>query len=167
MKRRAGRKKKATRRYFYLEQILPMRPYVQRLMGDLRAQRVRVDLLRRRLSGILPRAGAETYEHRRRRHEMLADIERTELAEKELYREFRSLGIRVGDVIRGEMLFPCLVDERDAYFIWYDGQHRPSHWRFRGDASLHGIPDRWFANGALDSEAQSSHDKSLTDEEWV
>lgn len=144
MKRKVGRRKAGPKRLFLLLQILPMRPYVTRLMADLRSCRVRQNRLMRMMAK-MPAQNNLPYEDRRRRHDAEAELSTLRLQEQTLLREFRKLGIRVGNVVRGEMLFACLVDQRDAYFVWYDGDKRPSHWRFRGEAELHPIPERWFS----------------------
>lgn len=143
MGRKTSRRKSGPRRLFLLQQILPMRPYILGLMADLRRNRVRQLRLRRLLKQYSQR-NAEAYEQRRQRHAAQAELEDLDVESAGLMRDFRKLGVRVGNVLRGEMLFSCLVDNRDAYFIWYDGERRPSHWRFRGERQMHTIPQRWF-----------------------
>lgn len=143
MKRKLGRRRPSNRKLFDLQQILPMRPYVFCLMNDLRILRRRLDSVRK--TAETPRILEKSYDLRRQRHEAVAELNRLRDEEQTLIREFKKLSIRIGNVQRGEMLFACLVDHRDAYFVWYDGEPRPTHWRFRGDADLRLIPDRWFA----------------------
>ena len=121
-----------------------MRPYIVRLMSDLREARIRAEKLRRLAHAPADRRN-DTYAERRKRHEACAELDRVSDEDRDLLREFRKLGVRVGDVLRGEMLFPCLVDNREAFFIWFDGQEQPSHWRFRGEGELHAIPSKWFS----------------------
>lgn len=144
MKRKVRRKRSKKRPIYLLPQILPMKPYVFGLMADLRACRGE----QKQLSSLakVPACGVEeNYQDRRRRHDASAALTKLRENELELLREFRSLGVRVGDVLRGEMFFPCLVDHRSAYFVWYDCEDRPTHWRFRSDSEMHRIPERWFS----------------------
>jgi hypothetical protein len=94
----------------------------------------------------------ENYEERRKRHDALAEMEPLHEHERSLLTEFRNLGVHVGDVGRGEMLFPCRVDGRQAFFIWIEGEPTPSRWRFRGDTGARTIPDQWFTMSRADSQ---------------
>ena len=143
MKWKTGRRRRGTRRIFLLPQIVPMRPYVVGLMADLRAVRIR-HLRLRRLTAVCSTAN-EAYEARRARHEAMAELEPLAREERGLSAEFRNLGVRIGDVLRGEMLFPCVIDSRQAFFVWFDDEPRPAHWRYRTDAELRPIPDHWFS----------------------
>lgn len=150
MKRKLGEPRRGTKKRFLLTQVLSMKPYLFGLMRDLRSTWIRQERLRCQLRVAAPGA-PESYEERRRRHD--AEAERVEL-EREytaLLREFRKLGVRVGKVLRGEMLFPCLIDRRDAYFVWCDSQDRPAHWCFLDEAEMHPIPERWFTMFSVDA----------------
>lgn len=130
------------RKIFLLDQILAMRPYVLGLIDDLRACVVRQHKLERMLKQPIRRD--RDYAGRRARHraeEELVDLSRQE---QELRNEFAKLSVKVGDVLRGEMLFPCYVDDRDAFMIWFADEENPTHWRFRRDRDSHRIPQRWF-----------------------
>ena len=156
MKRKLGRRRRGSRKPFLLNQILRMKPYILGLMRDLRALRIRRERLKLLVSSAV--SGTEqSYQERKRRHEANAELAELEQQELSLIREFRKSGVRVGNVLRGEMLFGCLVDNQEAYFIWFDGEDRPAQWRFRGEAETNPIPDRWFS--LFSSESQSLEEK--------
>lgn len=144
MKRKVGRKRKGAKHHFLLTQIVPMRPYLFSLMADLRECRIRQQRLRRIASAPKP-SHPESYEERRKRYEATEQLQKLADEQQEILREFRRIGVVVGSVIRGEMLFPCLVDNREAFFVWYDSEQQPSHYRFRKSSKLHPIPPRWFS----------------------
>jgi hypothetical protein len=145
MKQRQARERKKV--LFLLHEMLPMRPYLFSLMSDLRAVRIRQQ--RQRRLATPPRYIEQSYEERRKRHEAIAELARLQKEESDLFAEFEKLGVRVGDVIRGEMLFSCSIDHRDAYFIWYDSEPKPTCWRFRGNPETHEIRDDWFSPTAV------------------
>lgn len=139
-----GRSRQKKPRLFLLQQILPMKPYIFRLMADLRSCRAEQHRLKRQLQ--LSRSlRAANYATRRRGHDAIERLGELREAERDVMAEFRGLGISVGSVTRGELVFPCLVDNRRAYFVWYDSQDRPTHWRFRGDGQVRAIPEWWFS----------------------
>lgn len=143
MKRKVGRRRGGARKMFLLPQILPMRPYIVRVMADLRTTRHRMESLVRLAKA--PRSHeSQDYAQRRRRHDATEQLAKLRSEEQGLIREFKKLGIRIGNVDRGEMLFPCLVDSQDAYFVWYLDEPRPTHWRFQGDGDPREIPEAWF-----------------------
>jgi len=120
-----------------------MRPYVERLMDDLRSTRLRIERLQRD-SSTPARVQQTNYDDRRARHLLARELRTVQDHERDVQREFRHLGVAVGDVMRGEMLFPCKVDNRDAYFVWFEGEDRPTHWRFRGEPTARAVPEWWF-----------------------
>jgi hypothetical protein len=140
MKKNARRHRHRPQRAFLLPEIIAMRPYVASLMRGLQAvrqQRIAALALARQ-----PIAD-ESYVERRRRHDAIADLAGLEKEEQAVRQEFAQLGIVVGAVRHGEMLFPCLVDDQRAFFIWREGEPRPMAWRFRGERDLRPIPEHW------------------------
>jgi hypothetical protein len=137
-----SRARRRPARLFLLPQILPMKPYVLGLISDLRSAWTEQRQLNWLLDG--GRRVCEDYSKRRRRHDAALRVAQLRDEQQSLRAEIGRLGIIVGNVVRGEMLFPCLVDNRKAYFIWYVGTERPTHWRFRGERLLRPIPDCWF-----------------------
>lgn len=143
MERQNRKRRKRPGKLFLLHQVLPMRPYLMSLMKDLRAGRLRQNRLRTvSLAGA--RAAKEPYCVRKVRHDADAEFSQIRKDEQEILKEFKKLMVRVGNVLRGEMLFPCIVDNREAYFIWFNDQPRPTHWRFHGDRATQPIPEQWF-----------------------
>ena len=143
------RNQRVPKKLFLLSRILPMRPYVCRLMADLRGHRIRQWHLQRMSK---PSRGGEkeAYDRRRGRHQAMAQLEKSQDEELELLQEFNRLGIRVGNVLRGEMLFPCPVDSQWAYFVWYDSEPLPTHWRFHGESRLYPNTEPWFEQVKFD-----------------
>jgi hypothetical protein len=121
-----------------------MMPYFAGMVRDLRVARFGQVKLRR-ISQDLKPSTAETYPQRRRRYEVQDEVERLASQERSILAELRKLGVEIGSVARGELLFPCLVDDRPAAFIWYDGEERPTCFRVRGEQELKRIPERWFS----------------------
>lgn len=159
MKRKLGRKRKGAKQHFLLPQVLQMRPYLFSLMADLRECHVRQQRLRKIVSA--PKAPSpQEYSERRKLYEANEQLQKAGDEKQELMREFRRLGVMVGSIIRGEMIFPCLVDNREASFIWFDSEQQPTHYRFRRSSKLHPIPPRWFSLFHADDDCQSA-------DEWV
>jgi hypothetical protein len=142
MTARTGKRRKQV--YFLLHQILPMRPLIERLQRDLRALVAARATLRREQAEIdaLPRRDPERLGRLRRSE---AEAARLTKARDEIRDECRSLGIRPSNDPSGEVQFPCSVDFRDAYFVWYGDEPRPTHWRFRGEEDVEAIPATWYA----------------------
>ena len=142
MRARTGKRRKQV--YFLLHQILPMRPLIERLQRDLRTLVATRANLRRELAAIddLPRRDEGRISRLRRAE---AETARLAKAREEIREECRSLGLRPANDPSGEVQFPCSVDFRDAYFVWYGDEPRPTHWRFRGEEDVEAIPESWFA----------------------
>jgi hypothetical protein len=142
MSRRTERWRYGKRRFFMLQQVLPMGPYVLRVMADLRWTWIRAERLRRFLARD---SSHDEYLDRRKRQEAREELRRAETDQRQCVEEFRKLGVGFGDILRGEIQFPCLVSKREAVYIWYDGDQAPRYWRFRNEAHLRRIPQEWFS----------------------
>lgn len=126
---------------FSLPLIRAMKPYLDRVLADLsqlRDQREHLDAVANRA----PRPNDDFASRRRRR---FAQIDRDKL-DREIdaaTTELLALGVTLADTGSLTLLFPCQIDHRRAFFIWTEGEDRPTRFRFRGDKRLFPIPERW------------------------
>ncbi len=138
-----------TRRYFRLEEIQAMRPYLIGLMEDLRERTIRRNHLEFHIQTPSAAKNAlDNYSDRKNRYSKEEELEKLVEEIFKLRREISRMGIKLGDVLRGELLFPCRVSYRDAFFYWTDEQERPESWRFKEEDRLRPIPQFWFATNS-------------------
>ena len=131
-----------TRRYFRLEEIQAMRPYLLRLIADLRELTIRRNHLE--FHAQHPATSSGDYAERKNRYSREQELETITEEIFKIRREITRLGIKLGDAVRGELLFPCRVSYRNAYFLWTDEQERPESWRFKEEDRFRPIPQFWF-----------------------
>jgi hypothetical protein len=126
----------------YLLCDLPrMRPYIVRLLRTLEHEEIRRSCAERELAAL---RSARTPTDRRRR--ILADMELrfAEAALERLSDECAEIGVQCGQNGACELLFPTMVDDRSAYFVWKRGDLLPVLWRFSEAEDDRFIPERWY-----------------------
>ena len=121
-----------------------MLPLVQRVVGDILADRKSLDRLQPEQDRLDRHRRDLVWQERQRRyqvHEEVAQAERHLTAASE---ELSALGVTVLDPDAGRVGFPTLVNDRRAFFSWKPGQETLTSWHFAEEIADRPIPMSWW-----------------------
>ena len=120
-----------------------MLPLVQRVVSDvvhswrrlaqLRPEQNRLDRQRRTLA----------WPERCRRYQIREDVADAERVLQGALAELTSLAVVLLDPVLGQVGFPTVVNNRQAFFSWQLGEEALNHWHFPEETVRRPIPATW------------------------
>ncbi len=110
-------------------------------MADLRLATKREAELQRRVQA---GRAAEDYQQRRARYEVERQLQRAQERVAACRHELAGPGRDPPARSRwAKCSFLSVVNDHEAYFVWFDSHQRPTHWQFADETELRCIPRRW------------------------
>jgi hypothetical protein len=121
-----------------------MLPLVQRVVGDILADRQLLDRLQPEQERLDRHKRDLVWQERQRRYQVHEEVACAERHLHAALEELIALGIALLEPEVGRVGFPTLVNDRRAYFSWQPGEETLMSWHFAEESAARPIPASWW-----------------------
>lgn len=143
--RASGRAEKARRRARTLD--LPttrrMLPLVQRIVSDIVRDHGELNRFAFEQEGLDRDKRNLNWTERQRRYTLQGEVTRLQSRLEEERKELDRLGAVLVSPTVGQVAFPTVINDQEAYFSWQLGEDGVLYWHFDGEATRRPIPPQW------------------------
>jgi hypothetical protein len=127
-----------------------MLPLVRRIIHDVTRANQALDLLLPEQDQLDRQKRTLDWPARSRRYRLREEIADQEHNLQDGLAELEFLGVDLLDPAKGQVGFPTIVNGRDAYFSWWNGEEDLAHWHFAGEKQRRRIPSSWTADAEVE-----------------
>jgi hypothetical protein len=121
-----------------------MLPLVQRVVGDILADRKALKQLEPEQARLDRQKRDLVWQERQRRYQLHQEVAVVEQHMQDAIEELHTLGLTVLEPELGRVGFPTLVNDRRAYFSWQPGEDTLNSWQFAEESAGRPIPPQWW-----------------------
>jgi hypothetical protein len=121
-----------------------MLPLVQRVVGDILADRKILDRLQPEQDRLDRHKRELVWQERQRRYQVHEEVNTAERHIQAALEELSSLGISLLEPETGRIGFPTLVNDQRAFFSWQPGEETLASWHFAEETAARPIPASWW-----------------------
>jgi hypothetical protein len=121
-----------------------MLPLVQRVVGDILADRKTLDRLQPEQDRLDRHRRDLVWQERQRRYQVHDEVSVIERHLSASLDELGTLGVTMLEPETGRIGFPTLVNDRRAFFSWQPGEETLTSWHFAEETAARPIPASWW-----------------------
>jgi hypothetical protein len=121
-----------------------MLPLVQRVVGDILADRKILDRLQPEQDRLDRHKRDLVWQERQRRYQVHEEVAWVEQHMLTALDELTNLGVSLLEPSTGRVGFPTLVNDRRAFFSWQPGEETLTSWHFAEETTSRPIPPSWW-----------------------